>query len=68
MRTYEVKHEFRFDEGVWLYRKSRQIRKEYRKRPILHHNMCELCSELPTYISTMDHCQNFDVNRKTNQT
>ena len=39
---------FRFVEGIWLHRKSRQIR----KRPILPH-MCATCSELPSYISTI---------------
>ena len=39
-------------EGLWLHRKSRQIREKNRKRPILHHT-CATCSEVPSYISTM---------------
>ena len=51
LRKYGVKQAFRFFEGIWLHRKSRQIR-FFRKRPILHHT-CATCSELPSYISTM---------------
>ena len=33
--TYGVKQVFRIAEGIWLHRKSRQIRHFGRKRPIL---------------------------------
>ena len=56
MRTYGVYQLFRFVEGIWLHRKSRQIR-FFRKRPILLHT-CARCSELPSYISTMHQAQN----------
>ena len=51
MRTYELNQAFRFVEGIWIHRKSRQIRKK-RKRLILHH-LCTTYSELPSYISIM---------------
>ena len=46
MRTYGVKQEFRFVEGIWLHRK-----KISQKIPIFHHT-CANCFELPSYIST----------------
>ena len=52
MRTYGVNQEFRFVEGIRLHRKSRQIRNNFRKRPILDH-ICATFFELPSYISTM---------------
>ena len=52
MRTHGVNQAFHFVEGIWLHRKSRQIRFIFRKRPILN-NTCPTCSELPSYISTM---------------
>ena len=55
MRTYGVHQTFRFVEGIWLHRESRQIRKKNWKRPISH-NTCATYSELPSYISTMGHC------------
>ena len=51
-RTYRVNQEFRNFEGIWLHRKSRQIRICFGKRPILLHT-CATGSELPSYISTM---------------
>ena len=36
MRTYGVNQEFRFDEGIWLYRKSGQIRFFFGKYLLLH--------------------------------
>ena len=53
MRTYGGNQAFRFVEGIWLHRKSRQIRNFFRKRPILLHT-CTTCSELPPCKSTMD--------------
>ena len=50
--TYGVNPKFRFIEGVWLHRKSRQFRHVFRKIPILHHT-CATCSELTSHISTM---------------
>ena len=47
MRTHGVNQAFRFVDGIWLHRKSRQIR----NTSILH--TCVTCSELPSYISTM---------------
>ena len=52
LRTYVVNQKFRFVEGIWLHRQSRQVPFIFRKLPILHH-MCETCTELPSYISTM---------------
>ena len=53
MSTYGVNHPFQFAKGIWLHRKSGQIRFFFsRKRPILHHT-CPICSKLPSYISTM---------------
>ena len=52
MRTYGVNQLFRFDEGIWLHRKSRQPRFFFGKDlfyTILHN------SELPSCISTMPH-------------
>ena len=55
MRTYVVNQAFRFVKGNWLHRKSRQIRHYFsRKRPILPH-LCAACSNLPSYISTMNY-------------
>ena len=45
--TYGVNQVFRFVEGIWLRRKSHQIRNCFRKRPILLHE-CAICSELPS--------------------
>ena len=52
MRTHGVNQAFRFVEGIWLHRKSHEIRKKIPKRPILYHT-CATCSELPFYVSTM---------------
>ena len=52
MRTFGVNQVFRSVIGMLLHRKSHQILKRFRKRPILHHT-CALCSELPSYISTV---------------
>ena len=35
MRTYGVNQAFRFGEGIWLHRKSRQIRFIFRKDLVL---------------------------------
>ena len=53
MRTYGVNQEFRFDEGIWLHRKSGQIRFFFGKYLFLHH-ACATCSEQPSYIKTMN--------------
>ena len=53
VRTHRVNQVFRFVEGIWLHRKSREIQFFLRKRLILLHT-CTTCSELPSYISTMD--------------
>ena len=52
MLTYGVNQAFGFSEGVWLHRKSRQIRYLFSEKPTLLH-MCAPCSELPSYIHTM---------------
>ena len=55
VRTYGVNQIFRFFEGNWLHRKSRQIRHYFsRKRPFLR-CLCAACSDLPSYISTMNY-------------
>ena len=51
VRTYGVNQVFRFVKGIWLHRKSCQIRFIW-KRPILLHT-CATSSEVPSYISTM---------------
>ena len=51
MRTYGVNQEFRFAEGIWLHRKSRQVRVFFRKRPFLHHT-CATCFEQPSHMKT----------------
>ena len=43
MHTHGVNQAFRFVGGIWLHRKSRQIRKKNRKRLILNH-ACATCS------------------------
>ena len=50
--TYGVNQIFKFVEGIWLHKKSRQIRFFSRKIPILLHT-CATCSEVPSYKSTM---------------
>ena len=53
VRTYGVNQAFRFVEGTWLHRQSRQIRfRKIRKRPIFP-NMCATCCELPSYMCTL---------------
>ena len=52
MRTYGVNQEFRFAEGIWLHRKSRQIRFFFGKDLSLHHT-CATCSEQPSHIKTI---------------
>ena len=53
MRTYGVNQEFRFDKGIWLHRKSGQIRFFFlRKIPFLHH-ACATFYEQPSNIKTM---------------
>ena len=51
LRTYRVTQEFRFDEGIWLHRKSGQIRFFF-KYLFLHH-ACATCFEQPSNIKTM---------------
>ena len=51
-RTYGVNRTLWFVEGIWLHRKSRQIRFLISERPFLHY-MCATWSKLPSYISTM---------------
>ena len=52
MRTYGVNQKFRFDEGIWLHRKSGQIRFFFGKQLFLHQE-CATCSEQPSHIKTM---------------
>jgi len=49
MRRYGGKQGFRFVEGIWLNRKSRQIRVFFWKRPIFYHT-CAYYNEQPFYI------------------
>ena len=52
-RAYGENQVFRFVEGIWLHRKSRQIQFFFsRKRPFLLH-MCAKGSEQLSYTSTM---------------
>ena len=51
VRTYAVNQVFRFVECIWLQRQSRQMRKGFRKRPVLLHTRAT-CSELPSYGDT----------------
>ena len=48
-----VNQVLRFVEGIWLHRKSRQILK-FLSENICILFMCATCSELPSYISTME--------------
>ena len=52
MRKYGVHQEFRFDEGIWVHRKSRQIRFFFsrKKRPCLHYTGATW-NEQPTNIN-----------------
>ena len=53
MRTHGVNQAFRFVEGIWLHRKSHQIRFFFfEKRPCLHHT-CATGNEQPSNIKTM---------------
>ena len=52
MRTYGVKQEFRFADGIWLHRKSRQIRFFFRK-DFFTSKMRNIESEQPSQIKTM---------------
>ena len=52
MRTHEVNKAFRFVEGIWLHRESRQIRFFFGKRPYFHHK-CATLSEQPSTLKTM---------------
>ena len=49
MRTNGVRQGFRFVEGMWLHRKSSQIRFFSRKRHISHHNI-RAYSELSNHL------------------
>ena len=51
MRTHGGNQVFRFVKGIWLHRKSHQIR-FFSKRPSLHHT-CKTWNEQPSYIKTM---------------
>ena len=50
MCTNGVNQAFRFVEGIWLHRKSRQIREETEKAYFTSY----VRNMLPSYISTMD--------------
>ena len=53
MRTHGVNQAFRFLEGIWLHRKSHQIRFFlFGKRPCLHHT-CAMLNEQTSNIKTM---------------
>ena len=52
MRTHGVNQAFRFVEGIWLHRKSRQIRFFSGKCPCFH-DTCATWNEQPFYIKTM---------------
>ena len=49
---WSIDQVFRLVEGIWLHRKIRPIR-FFPKRSMLPH-MCATCSELQSYISTME--------------
>ena len=53
MRTHGVNQEVRFDEGIWLYRKSGEIRFFFLGKYLFLHHVCAKCSEQPSSISTM---------------
>ena len=50
---YGINQAFRFVEGMWLHRKSRQIRHFLSKNPPILHHTCATCSELPSCMRTM---------------
>ena len=52
-RTYGVNQKFRFDEGIWLHRKSGQIRFFFGKYHFLHY-ACAACSEQTFNKNTME--------------
>ena len=53
MRTHGVYQAFRFVDGIWLHRKSHQVRFIFfGKRPCLHHT-CTTWNEQPSNIKTM---------------
>ena len=52
VRTYGVNLVIRFVEGIWLHRKSRQLRFFFRKGPILLYK-CATFTERPFYINTI---------------
>ena len=43
LRSYGVNQAIRFVEGIWLHRKSRQIRLFFQNRAILHHTCATYC-------------------------
>ena len=51
-RTHGENQEFLFVEGIWLHRKSHQIRFFLEKRPYLHHT-CATWNEQPSNIKSM---------------
>ena len=53
MRTYGVNPTFRFVEGIWIHRNSRQIRRKKKSEWTYFNYTCATCSEIPSYISTM---------------
>ena len=52
MRSHGVNQAFRFVEGIWLHRKSRQIRFFFGKRACFHH-LCAMWNDQPSNIKTM---------------
>ena len=52
VRTYGINQIFRFVEGIWLHRKTRQTRRKFQEKTILHYT-CATYSELPSNIRTM---------------
>ena len=60
MRTHGVNQAFRFVEGIWLHRKSRQIRFFFGIRPSFRHS-CATLNGQPSNIKTMDGVQSVGV-------
>jgi len=53
MRTCGVNQEIRFAEGIWLSRKSGQIRFFFLGKYFFTHHACATYSEQPSNIKTM---------------
>ena len=64
MRTHGVNQAFRFVEGIWLHRKSHQIRFFFGKRPCFHHS-CATWNEQPSSIKpwSVTHSQSHGCKR-----